>query len=108
MLVAGLLVVSVQAGAKAPIYDPVALNIGLSCQWQQRCISKQTKAMKRSLGYVRKAKPPAWRIQLCNRNASRARGRVDWVGFGNCIRNTALRPPPPPPPRPVKRRSKSR
>jgi hypothetical protein len=78
----------------APLHDPVSLNIGLNCQWQQRCISKQTKAMKRSLKYVRKHQPPAWRIQLCNRNAGRTRFRVDWVGFDNCIRNANLHPPP--------------
>ena len=52
----------------------------------------QQKAMKRALGYVKKADPPTWRIHLCNRNASRKRGRVDWVGFDNCIRNAVLVP----------------
>ena len=37
------------AGASAPLADPVALNIGISCQWQQRCIKDQTQAMKRAL-----------------------------------------------------------
>ena len=78
------------AATRAPLHDPVSLNIGLACQWQQKCIRSQTKAMKRALGYVKKAGPPTWRIHLCNRNASRKRGRVDWVGFDNCIRNAAL------------------
>ena len=85
----------------APLYDPVALNIGLNCQWQQRCISDQKKAMKRALKYVEKYQPPAWRVQLCNKNASRKRFRMDWIGFHNCIRNATLRPAPP---RAVKKR----
>ena len=58
-----------------------------------RCISQQRKAMDRALKYVRKAQPAAWRIHQCNRNASRKRYRVDWIGFDNCIRNTSLRMP---------------
>ncbi len=92
------------APAAAPLYDPVSLNIGLACQWQQRCINKQKVAMKRALKYVRKYKPPTWRIHLCNRNASRNRGRVDWIGFDKCIRNTALRPSPAP--RPASKRTR--
>jgi hypothetical protein len=80
--------------ASAPLHDPVSLNIGLNCQWQKRCIDKQNHAMKRALSYVRKARPAAWRIQQCNRNAARRSGRVDWIGFDNCIRNTTLRVPP--------------
>jgi hypothetical protein len=96
------------ARAAAPLYDPVALNIGLSCQWQQRCISQQAKSQKRALRYVGKYKPPTWRIHLCNRNAARKRGRVDWTGFDRCIRNAELRPPPPPPPPPpvIKKRKR--
>ena len=82
------------ARSSAPLGDPVALNIGLSCQWQQRCIGQQTKAMKRALKYVRKKQPPTWRVEMCNRNASRKRSRVDWVGFDNCIRNADLKPAP--------------
>ncbi len=88
-----------------PLYDPVALNIGLSCQWQSRCISKQQRAMKRALKHVRAKGVPSWRIQLCNRNAARSRHRVDWIGFYNCVRNDDLRPPPP---RASSRRSRSR
>ena len=92
------------AGAKssAPLADPVSLNIGLSCQWQQRCMSQQKKAMKRALKFVKKKQLPAWRIQACNRNASKSRSRVDWVGFNNCVRNADIRPIPP---RPARKRS---
>jgi hypothetical protein len=109
IFIAALLILSgvTAAPAAAPLFDPVKLNIGLACQWQQRCISQQERAMKRSLKFVRKYQPPTWRIHLCNRNAARKRGRVDWIGFDKCIRNTALRPPPPPPPqRTVKRRKR--
>jgi hypothetical protein len=78
------------AASRPPLADPVSLNIGLSCQWQQKCIKSQQKAMKRALNYVRESDPPMWRIHLCNRNASRKGGRVDWIGFNNCIRNAAL------------------
>jgi hypothetical protein len=78
----------------APLHDPVVLNIGLNCQWQQRCIAQQHHAMKRALSYVSKKQPAAWRVQQCNRNAARSRNRVDWVGFDNCIRNASLKPSP--------------
>jgi hypothetical protein len=77
----------------APLHDAVALNIGLNCQWQVRCIEQQRKAMNRALSYVSKKRPAAWRIHQCNRNAARKRYRVDWIGFDNCIRNAALRAP---------------
>jgi hypothetical protein len=92
-----------EAQPRAPLQDAVALNIGLNCQWQQGCMTKQQRAMKKALKYVQKYRPAAWRVQLCNRNAGRKRYRVDWVGFDNCIRNAALRPLPP---RPLKRRSR--
>src|SRR3954470_3949559 len=82
------------AQPRPPLQDGSALNIGLNCQWQQRCIKDQQRAMKRALKFVRKEQPPVWRVQLCNRNAGRQRYRVDWVGFDNCIRNTVLRPIP--------------
>ena len=95
---AGLVVIfwaaAASARSPAPLYDPVSLNIGLGCQWQQRCISDQTKAMKRALKYVRKKQPPSWRIHRCNSNAARRGFRVDWVGFDNCIRNAAVTPLP--------------
>lgn len=89
-----LLVLAPVGGAAAaqsvPLSNPALLNIGFVCKWQERCIQRQRKAMQRSLSYVRKHKPPAWKVQLCNRNASRRRGRVDWIGHYNCIRNPKL------------------
>jgi hypothetical protein len=78
---------------QAPLHDPVFLNIGLVCQWEMHCMDNQSEAMQRALKYVRKKDPPAWRIQLCNRNAARKRHRVDWIGFDHCIRNSRLSPP---------------
>ena len=78
--------------AAAPIFDASTLNIGLNCQWQQSCIREHRGAKKRALKYVAKYKPPAWRVELCNRNARRGTLRVDWVGFDHCIRNVALSP----------------
>jgi hypothetical protein len=80
------------AQAAAPLYDSIGLNIGFNCRWQQSCIAEQQRAMKHSLAYVNKRQPPVWRVHLCNRNASRGRNRVDWVGFNNCIRNASLGP----------------
>ena len=77
-----------------PIKNPAILNIGFVCRWQTSCIRKQKNAMEHSLKYVEKYDPPTWKIQLCNRNASRNSTRVDWIGFSNCVRNPALRPPP--------------
>jgi len=77
--------------------DPIALNIGLGCGWQDQCIAAQKRAMTKSLKFVAKYRPPEWRVHLCNRNAARSSARVDWVGFDHCVRNEALRPPPPPP-----------
>ena len=79
-----------------PLYDPVFLNIGFVCRWESRCMNRQDDARKRSLKFVRKYNPPAWRVELCNRNAGRHRERVDWIGFEHCIRNEALRPAPAP------------
>lgn len=86
------------AGAEArnrppPLKNPALLNIGIVCRWQNRCIAAQQRAMRRALGHVKKAGLPAWKIQLCNRNSSRNGTRKDWVGFNNCIRNPALKPP---------------
>jgi len=77
-----------------PLRDPVFLNIGFVCQWRDSCIAKQRGAMKKALAFVDKRDPPAWKVQQCNRNASRyrGRGRVDWIGFNNCIRNKTIRP----------------
>jgi len=84
---------SVSSARPAVLHDPVALNIGVNCQWQPRCMERQRSGMKRALAFVAKARPPRWRIQLCNRNAGRGGNRVDWVGFDHCIRNFTLRQP---------------
>jgi hypothetical protein len=77
----------------AVLHDSVALNIGVNCQWQPRCMAEQRAAMDRALRYVSKNRPPQWRIHICNRNASRGGNRVDWIGFDHCIRNSAIRFP---------------
>jgi hypothetical protein len=92
------------SAARPPISNPVTLNIGLNCQWQRRCMAQQERAMKRALEFVRKTRPAGWRIHQCNRNASRGRYRVDWIGFDNCIRNASLRPAPQ---RPLTRRKRT-
>jgi len=84
------------ATAVVPLYDAVALNIGVNCQWQQRCMGQQQRAMKDARKFVARTNPPLWRIHQCNRNAARSSQRVDWVGFNNCIRNPTLRFSPPP------------
>jgi hypothetical protein len=78
------------ARALAPLYDPVALNIGINCRWEQRCQLKQRGAMNDSRKFMAAERPAVWRIQLCNKNARRATARIDWVGFNNCIRNPYL------------------
>lgn len=88
--------------------DPVMLNIGLSCRWQKQCMSAQHSAMKKSLKYVAKYRPPQWRVQLCNKNAKKSRSRIDWVGFDHCVRNETLRPLPPPPPPPQRKLRRAR
>lgn len=89
----GMLAVAAAAGSGvAPINNPAILNIGYLCRWQERCMSHQEKAMNRAVAYVKDRHPPIWKVQLCNRNASRKRSRVDWVGFNNCIRNPIVRP----------------
>jgi len=75
------------------LYDPVSLNIGVVCQWQSRCMTRQRSAMTRALNYVARHHAPQWRVHLCNRNARRSGYRVDWIGFDNCIRNAALKAP---------------
>lgn len=97
LALAALLLVSAGAvahGKVPPVKDPVFLNIGFVCQWQERCIARQQRAMRRALSYVRRREPPSWKVELCNRNASRRPGRVDWIGFDNCVRNANLRRPP--------------
>jgi len=82
--------VSANAGTRPILYDPSALNIGINCQWQTRCMSRQRAAMNRALAYVAKKHPPQSRVHICNRNANRGGYRVDWVGFEHCIKNTRL------------------
>lgn len=81
---------------RGQLADPVALNIGLGCQWELSCINRHKRAMKNALKYVAKYQPEQWRIEQCNRNAKRGRERVDWIGFNQCIRNAGLRYTPPP------------
>jgi hypothetical protein len=90
---AAVLPMGASAGARPILYDAVALNIGVNCQWQARCMGQQRAAMKRALAYVAKQRPPHWRVQLCNRNAGRGGYRVDWIGYDHCIRNPAMKPP---------------
>ena len=80
---------STGAGAKLPpLRDPVFLNIGFVCQWQEACIQKQQKAMKAALAYGKKSKPANWAVQFCNRRATfRRSGRIDWISYNSCIRN---------------------
>ena len=76
-----------------PLRDPVFLNIGFVCQWQESCMNKQQRAMKKALAYTKKYDPPSWKIHLCNRRAVQRRsGRVDWISYNNCIRSPAQRP----------------
>lgn len=88
------LVVASDARATAPLYDPVTLNIGINCQWQQSCQRRHLKAMKSAHRYIAAKHPPLWKIHQCNRNARRSSSRIDWVGFNDCIRNAHLSPAP--------------
>ena len=78
------------ARAAAPLYDPVSLNIGINCQWQQRCQQQQRSAMAYAARYIAAKHPPLSKIHLCNRNARRGPARIDWVGFNRCIRNRSV------------------
>jgi hypothetical protein len=75
-----------------PLRDPVFLNIGFVCQWQDECIQKQQKAMKQALAYGKKAKPSNWQVQFCNRRATfRRSGRIDWISYLSCIKSPKVR-----------------
>ena len=95
-VVVGLAVAStgVMAGAKLPpLRDPVFLNIGFVWQWQDACIDRQKKAMKKALAFTKKTNPPSWKVHLCNRRAVQRRsGRIDWISYNNCIRSPAVAP----------------
>ena len=94
--IAALIVLATPATAqrRAVLHDPETLNIGINCSWQKRCMAMQRRAMKSALSYVEKHRPPHWKVQLCNRNASRGGVSVDWVGYDHCIHNNSLRPMP--------------
>jgi hypothetical protein len=103
-LLALLLPTAATRAGPPPLRKPAMLNIGFICHWQVRCMERQQQAMRKALTFVDQRRPPAWKVQLCNRNAARAkargdwrRGRVDWIGFNNCIRNRRLDPPRSPP-----------
>ena len=85
-----LLAVPTQGQAAAPLYDPVVLNVGVNCHWQQACQRRQMKAMGKARKYIARTHPPVWRIHMCNRNAGRGTANVDWAGFNACIRNASL------------------
>ena len=94
MLGAAFLLTAMPAAAvsrRAILYDAVGLNIGVGCQWQAQCMVRQRTAMVSALSYVARKKPTNALVHLCNRNASRGGGRVDWVGYDNCIRNPRLK-----------------
>ena len=55
------------ARAAAPLYDPVILNIGINCQWQQHCEHKQRDAMKDAGQFIAARHPPLWKVHMCNR-----------------------------------------
>ena len=74
-----------------PLVNPVLLNMGFVCKWQDKCIKRQQRAMTRSLRYLKVHSIPSWRVRVCNRSASRGGTRKDWVGFNNCIRNPEIR-----------------
>lgn len=76
-----------------PLMNPVLLNMGFVCKWQETCIKRQQRAMTHSLRYLETHSTPSWKIRVCNRNASRGGTRKDWVGFKNCIRNPGIRGP---------------
>ena len=84
---------STGGGARVRTGHPVLNNIGSLCRWQKSCIARQQQSMQSALAFVSSSRPPIWRVQLCNRNASRARNKVDWVGFDACIRNKRLKKP---------------
>jgi hypothetical protein len=89
-----LLAAASEAGGTAPLYDPVTLNIGINCQWQQACQRRHVKALRSAQKFIAAKHPPLWKIHLCNRNARRTASNIDWVGFNACIRNAHLTRPP--------------
>lgn len=90
MLSVALVGAAASAARRTPLRDPVLMRIGIICRWERTCIQQQQAAMAAALRYVDRKSPPPSRIHACNRNASRGSGRVDWVGFYNCIRNKRI------------------
>lgn len=89
----GALLVSAAASAQTRRTHPVVQNAGALCRWQKPCMARQQLSMQRALNFVAVSRPATWRVHLCNRNASRARNKIDWVGFDACIRNPKLKRP---------------
>lgn len=89
-LALALMVPASGSNAVAPLYDPVTLNIGISCRWDRNCERGQLKAMRAARKFMGKEYVPPWKIQLCNRNARRGAAQVDWIGFNSCLRNPHL------------------
>ena len=79
--------------AKPGVVHPVVRNISTLCKGDKACIQRQWKGMQSAFAYMRAKRPPIWKIEQCNRNASRQRNRVDWLGFNNCVRNPKVKPP---------------
>ena len=92
LLVGAALFGAAPGAATAPLNDPILVNTGFVCRWEPRCMRKQDSARKRALRYVSRKHVAPSKIHLCNRNASRARHRVDWIAFDHCIRNGRLQP----------------
>lgn len=93
VLALSMLVLSAAGLAQNRRAHPVIQNIGTLCRWQKSCMAQQQLSMQRALGFVAVSRPASWRVHLCNRNASRARNRIDWTGFDACIRNKKLKRP---------------
>jgi hypothetical protein len=92
ILLSTLVFDAARARAVAPLYDPVALNVGINCHWEQLCERRQLKAMNTARRFISHKHPALWRVHLCNKNARRGTARLDWIGFDHCIRNPNLLP----------------
>lgn len=89
----GSLFITAEGSAQVRKAHPVIQNIGSICRWQKPCMARQRYSMQSALAFVVASRPATWRVHLCNRNASRARNMVDWIGFDSCIRNKKLKRP---------------
>lgn len=90
----GTWIVSTDASARTRQAHPVIQNIGGLCGWRKQCMALQQRSMQSALSFVASSRRlPMWRVHLCNRNASRASNKIDWVGFDACIRNKKLKRP---------------